>query len=155
MHIHFLNMLRPYSLCPLPHSHIKPHASCTKVPKQFYQTIGSPSGRRQITTVYAIILSHPIIMIHLNMPFYSKCISYIVAVIVIERRLLPLFSLSDKYNLSNNSHNTRGAFNNNTNLGYYDLEQSLTTHKQHYSHKPNFANKSLKTYILQTNPSKF
>src|ERR1044072_6421730 len=25
MHIHFLNMLRPYSLCQLPHSHIKPH----------------------------------------------------------------------------------------------------------------------------------
>src|ERR1044072_9149123 len=42
MHIHFLNMLNSYSLCSLPHSRIKQHASCTNVPINSTKQSGRP-----------------------------------------------------------------------------------------------------------------
>ena len=36
-----------------------PHTSLHKIFQSIYQTIGSPSGHRQITTVYTIMLSPP------------------------------------------------------------------------------------------------
>src|ERR1044072_3117590 len=83
-------MLSSYNICPLSHSHVKPHTSLHQGANQFYQTIGSPSGCCQITTFYAII------------PFYSQYITYIVLVVIVKRtKALPSrVKVSESYSSS-------------------------------------------------------